>query len=56
MFKKLLYRLLESDMQKRLAEKHGGQFIHDVMKTFGLEDGEYDPFREASGTISLQKD
>ena len=50
-----MYRLLEADMRKRLAEKHGGQFIHDVMKTFGLEAGEYDPCQEVEGTAFIRK-
>ena len=30
------YLLLKKDMVRRLSEKHGGQFIDDVMKTFGM--------------------
>ena len=30
------YLLLKKDMVKRLSEKHGEQFIDDVMGTFGL--------------------
>jgi len=30
------YLLLKKDMVKRLSEKHGEQFIDDVMETFGM--------------------
>jgi hypothetical protein len=30
------YLLLKKDMIKRLSEKHGEQFIDDVMKTFDM--------------------
>jgi len=30
------YLLLKKDMVRRLSEKHGEQFIDDVMKTFGM--------------------
>ena len=30
------YLLLKKDMVKRLSEKHGKQFIDDVMETFGM--------------------
>lgn len=30
------YLLLKKDMVKRLSEKHGEQFIDDVMDTFGM--------------------
>lgn len=51
MIKRLMYRILERDMRKKLAEKHGGQFIHDVMTTFGLETKEYDPEKEWYNTF-----
>ena len=31
-----LYRILKKDMIKKLSEKHGEQFIDDVMETFGM--------------------
>ena len=34
--KKLLYRILKKDMIKKLSEKHGTQFVDDVMATFGM--------------------
>jgi hypothetical protein len=34
--KKLLYLILKRDMIKKLKEKHGEQFIDDVMSTFGI--------------------
>lgn len=34
--KKILYLLLKKDMIKRLKQKHGEQFIDDVMATFGM--------------------
>ena len=34
--KKIMYRLLKKDMIKKLSEKHGEQFIDDVMDTFGI--------------------
>jgi hypothetical protein len=34
--KKLLYLLLKKDMIKKLSEKHGTQFVDDVMATFGM--------------------
>jgi len=34
--KKLLYLFLKKDMIKKLSKKHGGQFIDDVMETFGM--------------------
>ena len=34
--KKLLYFLLKKDMIKKLSEKHGTQFVDDVMATFGI--------------------
>ena len=33
---KLLYRILKKDMIKKLSEKHGTQFVDDVMATFGM--------------------
>lgn len=33
---RLFYLLLKKDMVKRLSEKHGEQFIDDVMETFGM--------------------
>jgi hypothetical protein len=30
------YLLLKKDMVRRLSEKHGEQFIDDVMETFGM--------------------
>lgn len=34
--KRLLYLLLKKDMIKKLSEKHGTQFVDDVMVTFGM--------------------
>jgi len=34
--KRLLYWLLKKDMIKRLKQKHGEQFVDDVMETFGM--------------------
>jgi len=34
--KKLLYLLLKKDMIKKLSEKHGTQFVDDVMATLGM--------------------
>jgi hypothetical protein len=36
MLNKLLYRYLKEDMVKKLRQKHGEQFIDDVMETFGM--------------------
>lgn len=32
----LLYRILKKDMIEKLSDKHGTQFIDDVMYTFGM--------------------
>ena len=34
--KKLLYKILKKDMVNKLREKHGEQFVDDVMKTFEI--------------------
>lgn len=34
--KRLLYLILKKDMIKKLAKKHGEQFIDDVMETFEM--------------------
>lgn len=34
--KRILYQILKKDMVKRLSQKHGDQFIHDVLSDFGL--------------------
>jgi len=33
---KILYKILKNDMIKKLSDKHGEQFIDDVMETFGI--------------------
>jgi len=44
--KKLLYLILKKDMIKRLSEKHGEQFIDDVMETFGIPTNLMDKYYE----------
>lgn len=36
MLRKLLYKILKKDMINKLREKHGEQFVDDVMNTFGM--------------------
>jgi hypothetical protein len=33
---KILYKILKNDMIEKLSDKHGEQFIDDVMETFGI--------------------
>ncbi len=33
---KLLYLILKKDIIKRLRERHGSQFVDDVMETLGM--------------------
>lgn len=34
--KRILYLILKKDMIKKLREKHGSQFVDDVMAAFGM--------------------
>lgn len=36
-YKKVLYRILRNDMIEKFRVKHGGEFVNDVLKTFGLK-------------------
>lgn len=33
---KILYKILKNDMIEKLSDKHGEQFVDDVMETFGI--------------------
>jgi len=41
-----MYHTLKEDMINRLAEKHGEQFIDDVMETFGMPTNFMDKYQE----------
>ena len=49
------YLLLKKDIVKRLSEKHGEQFIDDVMKTFGMPTNLMDKYYKKQKYASKHK-
>lgn len=47
--KRLLYLILKKDIIKRLKQKHGEQFIDDVMETLGMPTNFMDKYYKQIG-------
>ena len=55
-FYKLLYRILKKDMIEKLRDKHGEQFIDDIMKTFNMPTKYEQEELISNGSFSTDKD